>query len=108
VPKFAPVSAEPDHDPCLGCQRLETGENLVQLSGRNEGRTVCTWCPAWRLECHERHALVLRILDMPTREARRNTVEDTRRHFGDLAADRLHAEVLAEHGRRKAQRGAAE
>ena len=99
-----------DHapDPCLGCQRLEAGDQLVELSGRNLGRTVCTWCPAWREECHERFELVLRILAMSDIDARRNTLDDTRRHFGDLAADRLKAEVLAEHARRKARREAAE
>ena len=77
---------------CLGCQRLEAGESLVTLI---DGRVVCTWCDAWRLECLQRHKDVQRILGYGSREVRRRALEDVERRDGPLARERLEAAVRA-------------
>jgi len=51
---------------CLGCQACEAGPVVTLVSGR----TVCTSCPSWRLECEARE-----LLDMLL-EARRAALSD--------------------------------
>lgn len=53
---------------CLGCARLEQPDcNTVVLL---TGETVCTWCEAWRLECHAREIEARAILAMSDRATR--------------------------------------
>ena len=85
-------------DPCAGCARLEDDSTpRVSLAC---GRVVSTWCDCWRDECAARHREAVRILGLPTREIRRAVVDRVRERDGDLAADRLAAEVRRLHAAR--------
>lgn len=77
---------------CLGCTLIE--EHAVTL---NDERTVCTSCPAWRLECEARE-----VIAKPTLEARREYLAGVERQRGKAATDELKAAITAEWERRKA------
>jgi len=40
---------------CLGCVRCETDEMVTLISGNK----VCSYCPAWRMECEARTVLAM-------------------------------------------------
>lgn len=75
---------------CDGCSRLETSP--VTLI---DGRTVCTWCEAWRAECATRHKEARRILALPARVDRLAALDLIQARFGVVARERMHAAVLA-------------
>lgn len=91
---------------CAGCQHLENPHatnRVVLLSGSE----VCTWCPAWKTECAERHQealMVLRFHDRDVRIAHLARVESER---GLVARERLAAEVLRIWEQRRAARAIA-
>lgn len=62
---------------CLGCQRLENADQCVTLVS---GAVVCTYCPAWMLECEARELLKLpksaRIEALKKRELKRGDVTE--------------------------------
>lgn len=90
---------------CLGCSALSNPEYpRVTLSS---GQEATTWCECWKLECAARHTEALRVLQIPDREARQAYIGRVRASKGDLAADRLAEEVLAEWNRRRVARQAA-
>lgn len=60
-----------------------------------DGRTVCSSCPAWRLECEARDALKR----YPTNEDRKEFLADVEKKRGKLAAGELRQAMLAERGR---------
>lgn len=97
---------------CLGCARLEQPDcNTVVLL---TGETVCTWCEAWRLECHAREIEARAILvmsDRATRQAHLDLLEA--RHGIDDPAHgaeyrrRLEAAILGLWELRKATQAAS-
>lgn len=93
------VDTEP---PCGGCQNLENphASAAVQLL---DGRTVCTWCPAWAEECAMRHSLVQQILRLPDKPSRHEMLGQHEAGFGKLARDRLEAEVRRQYAERRAR-----
>lgn len=92
---------------CLGCARLEQPDcNTVVLL---TGETVCTWCEAWRLECHAREIEARGILGMADRETRQAHLDllEARHGVNDPAHGaeyrrRLEAAILGLWERRKA------
>ena len=79
-------------DACLGCELQAT--SAVTL---NDGTTVCSSCPAWRLECEARE-----VLKKPTLEARRDYLAEVVKKRGNVAVDDLKAAMTVEWGKRKA------
>ena len=81
--------AEPEK--CGGCHRLEPGAGTpVTLC---DGRTVCTWCRDWMIECRDRHAEAVDLLRLPTLEARRNRLNLVESERGAVFRQRLEVEV---------------
>lgn len=90
---------------CLGCSALSNpAYPRVTLSS---GQEATTWCECWKQETAARHTEALRVLQIPNREARLAYIARVRAVKGDLAADRLAGEVLAEWNRRRVARQAA-
>ena len=69
---------------CLGCNFIASSP--VKL---RDGRTVCSQCECWRLECEARHALA--------HHDRRGYLENVRKKRGDSAYHVLRNEMLAIH-----------
>ena len=67
-------------NPCLGCQRCESGP-VVTL---HDGRTVCNYCPDYRAECLARH-----VISLPTKDDRRAFVAEWGRKHGQAAQGHL-------------------
>lgn len=84
--------------PCGGCQRLDSlgNDKAVTLI---TGHVVCSYCPAWREECMGRHNRAFDILALPKAE-RADALERHGEYYGELAKERLKAEVIAMHKRR--------
>ena len=61
---------------CDKCERTKT----AQLS---DGRTVCTWCREWLIECEARHLLKMPLADrraaLTGREQKRGSVEELKK-----------------------------
>lgn len=85
---------------CLGCSALER-EDLPRVT-LLDGREATTWCACWREETRKRHEQVLQVLKLPDKAARLRYIASVGETFGELAAERLRAEVLAEWERRRA------
>ena len=79
-------------DACLGCELLAT--SAVTL---NDGATVCSICPAWRLECEARM-----VAEMPSLEARRGYLAGVEQKRGKAAADELRAAIAVEWAKARA------
>lgn len=58
------------------------------------GEVVCTWCSKWLAECRERHADVLRVMQMPSKTARRFFVDSQGVAKGETYKARLEAEIF--------------
>jgi hypothetical protein len=67
-------------EPYLGCQRCEAGP-VVTL---HDGRVVCNMCPDFKDECLARH-----ILDLPTKDDRREFLIKWGKKHGDESRNRL-------------------
>lgn len=65
---------------CLGCQRCESGP-VVTL---HDGCVVCNYCADYRDECLARH-----IMSLPTKQDRREYLDQWQKHHGKQSADRL-------------------
>jgi hypothetical protein len=76
---------------CLGCNLIETAPRTL-----NDERTVCSSCPAWRLECEARD-----VLAKPTLEARREYLAGVEEKRGKAAVEELKAAMKVEWGKRK-------
>ena len=61
---------------CGKCERTKT----AQLS---DGRTVCTWCREWLIECEARHLLKMPLAErrqaLAAREQKRGSIEELKR-----------------------------
>lgn len=62
----------------------------------NDGRSVCSSCPAWRLECEARDVLKR----YPTNQERTEFLAEVEKKRGKLAAGELRQAMLAEWGKR--------
>lgn len=58
-----------------------------------DGRRVCNYCPAWRIECEARH-----LLRMPLQD-RRAALADREKTRGKQSVDELRAVMTAVHAR---------
>jgi hypothetical protein len=71
----------------MGCEQCAR-EKTAPLS---DGRTVCTWCREWLMECEARHLLTMplyaRRAALAAREKVRGSVEELK-----AAMERLHAQ----------------
>ena len=67
---------------CLGCIHFETSPVTLR-----DGRVVCSWCEAWRLECEARTVL--------KRKDRKEYIEAVRVQRGVDASVQLRNEMLA-------------
>lgn len=76
---------------CLGCNQIETAPVTL-----NDGRSVCSSCPAWRLECEARDVLKR----YPTNQERTEFLAEVEKKRGKLAAGELRQAMLAEWGKR--------
>lgn len=77
---------------CGGCEQIE--HKPVTLA---DGRTVCSSCEDWRMECE-----VKKILAMPNPSERRDWMDAMEKKRGKPAVDLLRNAVRAEWSRRKA------
>lgn len=75
------------------------GTPIVTLAN---GEAVFNTDPLWRAECLARHQHVLNLRGIRDQAMRRAYVDQVRRKEGDLSADRLKAEYLADWEARKA------
>lgn len=87
-----------DDSPCGGCQSMDSPGNDKTVTLLT-GHVVCTYCPAWRQECMDRHNRSIDILALP-KEDRREALERHGENHGELSRQRLEAEVIAMHRRR--------
>jgi hypothetical protein len=94
MPELAIPPAAPDAAPggCLGCSRLEVPDapTVTLLTGA----VVCTWCPAYRLECHDRQVEAHAVLRMPDRPTRLAHLARREAEFGSEYRRRLEAVIL--------------
>lgn len=90
-----------DESPCGGCQSLDSPGNDKTVTLLT-GHVVCGYCPAWRIECQDRHNRSIDILALPDKEARREALENHGKAHGELSRQRLEVEVIALHKRRLA------
>ena len=67
---------------CLGCNYIENSPVTLR-----DGRVVCSWCEAWRLECEARTVL--------KRKDRKEYIEAVRAKRGIDASVQLRNEMLA-------------
>ena len=67
---------------CLGCNLIEN--NAVTL---NDGRSVCSSCPMWRVECEARE-----VLSKPL-EQRKAYLEKVEEKRGKAGCDELKAAI---------------
>lgn len=84
---------------CAGCNALtaDDAQTVTLLSGA----VVCNACPAWAAECRHFDGPARRILELPSREARRDRIQQLRAEFGDAYADRMEQAVRTVHGVRR-------
>lgn len=76
---------------CLGCELVaHKPKTLI------DGRTVCSSCEDWRLECEARA-----VLDLPSLESRRAHLAGIEKARGKEAGDRLRRAMMDEWKRRK-------
>lgn len=78
---------------CLGCQRLENADQCVTLAS---GAVVCTYCPAWLIECEARELLAMpkakRIEELRKRELKRGNVDALKKAMTDIFNQRKEME----------------
>lgn len=77
---------------CLGCVRLEDDAQCVTLI---DGTVVCTWCPAWLLECEARE-----LLRWPLQK-RRDFLANAEKQRGKVAIEELKAKMIELHEKGK-------
>ena len=73
------------------CARLAAGGASVVLAS---GETACTWCPAWRLECHERETTARAILRMADKQTRQVYLSGLESRLGPEYRARLERVIL--------------
>jgi hypothetical protein len=71
---------------CTGCRREKTQVLLA-------GDSVCSWCPAWALECRQRDISARIVLGIGDRAARERWLLSYADEYGDEAATRLRETV---------------